>query len=364
MKIGIATFHCAHNYGAVLQSYAMQRLCETFGESSLIDYRPAYLTGQYDYRHWLPKRLTAQEWKNSAILLRNMPVNRRRAMGFDAFIEKQLRLSGPAFVKAGDCPVFDFDAVVCGSDQIWNTAITNGVDPVYYGNVRNGKPYRRVAFAASAGEGIGEKYLPAFAEEIRKMDAFALREPGFSKTVAPYTDKPVTGVLDPTLLVEREVWAQIAKKPDISAPYILVYQVDRDPAVTRMARQLSAITGLGVLELLNYKPLTGRVFRQLAGASPEEFLGYFQNARFVVTNSFHGTAFSLVFEKEFYTLPHPTRPQRMRELLNGLGLSGRLTDSADWVEGIDYEAVRAGILKERQSAMTFLRESLTGGGTR
>ena len=360
MKIGVATFHCAHNYGAVLQSYGMQRLLEPFGTASLIDYRPSILTNQYDYFHLLPKSLQAAQLKNSALLLRNLRVNRRREQGFSAFAERYFRLSGPAFTRPEDCPEFDFDAVVCGSDQIWNPAVTGGVDPIYFGGIRNEKPFRRVAFAASLGE--KQTYEAEFGRQIARMDAIALRESSAAPVVSSFTDKPVTSVLDPTLLIEAQEWKRMAKQPEGKAPYILVYQVDRSPQITRMARELSALTGLGVVELLNYKPLTGVVFRQLAGATPEEFLGYLLNARYVVTNSFHGTAFSILFEKEFYTLPHPTRPQRMQDLLDHLGLSRRLTDKADWVEPVDYARVHPKLEESRAAAGAFLRMALIDGG--
>jgi len=332
MKIGILTFHCAHNYGAVLQAYGLQEFLKTLGhEVEIIDYRPKYLT--QPYRAFPTPKLEGASvprkvwriyrWlKNLPRNLINYPAQKKRCRGFEKFISKKLNLSAEPFSQGRHVPVENYDAIIFGSDQIWSPGITSN-DTVFLGDFPTPAGTLKIAYAASAGgfaETLGDN--PLYANSLKNFDAISVRESNLGKSLQAHTNLKIETVLDPTLLAPREVWEKLAKTPQaMPKKYVLVYQVSYKPEADKLAAEIAEKMGAEVVSIFAGYVLKSGMRKT---ETPEEFVGWFKNAAAVVTTSFHGTAFSLIFKKSFYFVGDGDAGEnRPRQILSALGLLDR-----------------------------------------
>lgn len=330
MKIGILTFHCAHNYGAVLQAYALQEYLKSCGhEVEIIDYRPDYLVRGYKAFPFPSlwnvsllrkcKRLSywglTLPWRVKAF-----PVRFRRRKGFEKFINEKMNLSAECFSEGGRVPTEKYDAIIFGSDQIWSPQHTNGGDSVFLGNFPTPKETLKIAYAASAGAAsatLGEN--PIFADALKNFDAIGVRESNLAESLQPKTDLKIETVLDPTLLVNKSVWDKIAVEPQIREKYVLVYQVAYNPEADRIAKELAEQIGAKVVSVWAGYSLRGNMLKT---ESPEQFVGWFKNATCVVSTSFHGTAFALIYGRPVYYVSNGAAAEnRPKQILGALGLA-------------------------------------------
>ena len=354
MKIGIITFHRAHNYGAVLQCYALSITLKNLGHDvEVIDYLPSEFKIEYSiypFRHLSLYRKVTQLIK----LLPVIDIKVKRSIGFNKFI-KALPLSKESFNEA-NANFEEYDAIVFGSDQIWNPTLTNNKDNVYCGNLpKNGK--RFVSYAASTNPKLLTKEYQAYFEGIiDRFDNISTRE----ASLTDYLNKLSSGisqvVLDPVLLLTRNQWKRIAIKPK-ETNYLLVYTVPQHPQIIQVANQLAKEKNLQVIEI---RPNVHNIRKKnyLQTVSPTEFLGYIMYADYVLTTSFHGTALSVVFERQFLTLSiNKQVDDRAANLLENLCLSERLVKYDDYHRGdIDYHT--SALTQLRQTSIDYLISSL------
>lgn len=356
MKIGILTFHCALNYGALLQTYGLQEYLKRQGhEVAVIDYRPEYLLRPYKVFNW--------SWKPTLSVVRNilffiraiwvLLIRWKRKRGFSRFIQKYINLCTMDFTDS------DFDAYVFGSDQIWNPHITGGFDRIYFGRFLAAEGKKRVAYAASAGSvnlliPLEEK----LAISLSSYTAISVREKSLANFVNRYMQAEV--VLDPVLLAGRETFEKIASQEKAKKDYLLVFQLDYDDIFTvrKIAEAIAQKQRLEVVELVSSsESLRNR--RLITTASPERVISLFRDASHVVTTSYHGTAFSVLFEKDFHVV-HSSGSERMANLLSALGLEERLIDSETDItsDKIDYEQVNRRLEKMHLDSVAFLTDAL------
>ena len=347
MNIGIATFHAAHNYGAMLQTYALKTACEKFGATvSVINYTPDYIKRQYEYFK------VSKNAKSNLLKLFNLPANIKKQIRFEKFKNNLFNLKN-------ESENTEYDAVLYGSDQIWNPAVGGDFDPFFFG-CNNISAKRNVAYAASIGKTeFNEKEKISFKKLVKNLSAISVREESAEKMVSGLTDMPVNVTLDPTLLTEAADWEKAAARIIHPKKYILVYEVSVFPETETAARALSAKTGLPIVRILYNRTKLKYGYKTLADLGPAEFLGWIKNAEYVVTSSFHGTALSILFEKEFYTVPHRSYPTRMTDLLSKLELSERVIFTLpEKIEVIDYKAVGARLAAERKKSLDFIKKSI------
>jgi hypothetical protein len=347
MKVGIFTFHRAHNYGAMLQAYALQTACEKIGTKAyIVDYAPKYIDNQYKYFK-LKKALKA-----NALSFYNLFGNIKKQKGFENFKTNQFNIID---FKTKE----KFDTLLYGSDQIWNPNINNGFDKNYFGyNGINTK--RQVAYAASIGKSeFSDEEIKQFSNLAKNMDMISVREETAKNVLQPYYEKNIDVVLDPTLLISSYEWDKIAEKPKFKMPYILVYQVNIFPQTMQVAEELSKRTNIPIVEICYNKTKLKYNHKVLSDVSPREFVGLFKNAEYVVTSSFHGTAFSINYHRNFYTISHKVYGSRMNDLLFKLGISDRIVEALpNDIEKIDYTDVDKRLQKEKEHSLEFLEKAI------
>lgn len=350
MRVGIFTFHRAHNYGAVLQAYALMRACMKLGyNTSIIDYAPAYIDNQYRYFK------CCNDLKTNLLKLYNFKGNLEKNRKFNAF-RKEYMVITPFNTSE------KFDCLLYGSDQIWNPDIMPGFDKVYFGE-HNITSKRNIAYAASIGKSEFSAWeSEEFSDAVSYMDAVSVREETACNLIQTFLDKNIETVIDPTLLLNSQEWLEIAIRTNMDNRYILVYEVNKYPETMRIAEDLSKKTGYPIVEIVYNKTRFDSGHKILNNVGPMEFIGFFYGASYVVTSSFHGTAFSIIYNKNFYTVAHRVYSSRMTDLLNKLGLQERLVESLpENLRNINYNAVNDKLNFEKEKGMNFIQKNVMRG---
>ena len=350
MKICTITCHDVYNVGASLQAYALQAYLKSLGHDvRIIDYKPDYLSQHYRL-DVVGNPKYDKPFLRQAYLLAKLPGRLRmlpRKKVFDDFTAKYLTLTKRYTSNeelTADPPVAD--VYFAGSDQIWNPLFRNGKDPAFYLNfVPEGM--RRVSYAASfAVETLKKQDADRMKPWLEGFNAISVRE---SSGIALLANMGIKGiqVVDPVFLLPKEDWEKIAIQPSMEK-YILVYDFDNSPTVKEIAKAISRLTGKKIVSLfpVDWADVVW------ANEGPLEFLGDVQNADIVLSNSFHATAFSLIFKKTFYVVNRTEQiNSRMRDILNDLGLSERLIDKPPkQVVPVSYYA--AELLLEKKVAVS------------
>lgn len=345
MKIGIFTFHCAINYGAVLQAYGLQEYLKRLGnEVYIIDYRPDYLLYPYRIFRWndSPKHpINRLKWFIRELMV--IPIRWRRKIHFDKFVKKYLNLYNLDLNN----PDNDFDTFVFGSDQIWNKEITKGFDKVYWGDFPATKGKQLIAYAASMGNcyDLQNHDLEYIDRQIDLFSVIGVREISLFNLLRSY-NKPSINVVDPVLLAGDALFKNLIIKNRSSRPYLLLFTLGRDEYVIPIANKIAKDLGLETIEVVSSNESLNLKLKQTL--SPIDFLSVLNHASYVVTSSFHGAVFSILFQKNFSAVQlKSTKSDRIESLLSIADLSSRLvcksTKEID-TSSIDYKYVFEKIL--------------------
>ena len=361
MKIGILTFHCAENYGAVLQCYATQEYLKSQGhEVCVIDYRPDYLLRPYQLIH--TKRIKCSKPLEAVVNLSkeliHIPKRCYLKWAYRRFSTTHLALTKR--VTATSIPA-ELEAYVVGSDQIWNPKLTKGFDDVYFCRFpfpKEGRKY--IAYAASMeAKDIDEKGKKYYHDSLQEFDAVSVREQNLATLLQPLTHQPITKVLDPTLMVDPKVWDYFTCKERLPKKYVLVYQGRSSAHTLRIAKDIARQIDAEVVVLGTWLSLNSHL--SYKSVSPEGFIHAIRNAACVVTTSFHGTAFSIIFGRPFYTVRlNDGADSRSQSLLTTLQLQHRMIDINDTpvFTPIDYDQPKAILETLRQQSQEFITKAL------
>lgn len=359
-KIGIITFHRAHNYGAVLQAIALQEVLKEKYEVNIIDYNPEFLVKPY-------KIFTSKDNSNTilqffskknllSILTLRSKINRRKK--FESFINHKLNLSEEV-TEENMCQ--HFDAYIFGSDQIWNHEITSGINPIYWGNFTTKSGAKKISYAASLGHAkVNINVKESIKNSLNNFYAISVREKEAVNILKEVTNTEIKEVVDPTLLFDSTFWNSHAIKPKIKEKYVLIYQVRDNPNTNLVAKKIAKDIG-GVVIEIPAKLSKKSIFDKYAATSPEEFLGLFKYANFIVTTSFHGTAFSIIFNKPFYTLNlEDGSENRAKNLLLNVGLENRMIKKKTnpTFKDVDFTIANSKAVELRKKSLQFLFESI------
>ena len=364
-KVGIITVHRNVNYGANLQAFASCKFINNAGyNAEIIDYYPPEIDKDNYLFSWL--KLSYDHGKSKSVLHNlklitalalSAPEKNKRLKSFYSFRKNHCRLS-PEYTSFEEIQNGNYTDVVCGSDQVWNPDITDGIRSLYFGDV-NGAT-NKISYAASLGRAsYNESDEKKVAELIRKMDYVSVREEKSIDYIKNISGKDVVGVCDPVFLLPEEEYEKIAKPLKAKKPYLLVYSVINNQDMLRSAKKYAEQNGLTLVEICPNKKRSENHI-QFTEKSPEEFLGAIKDAEIVVTNSFHGTAFSLIFQKEFYVFDNKARGSRITNILNKAGLEGRIVeDEIEEALPIDYEIVNEKLNDYIEPSKHFLLSALS-----
>ncbi len=361
MKIGIMTFHRADSYGAVLQAYALQQAVLALGhDCQIVDYRNPVIDGVARVKTLRqassPKELVKIAVTNT-LFGRDRAVRRKKFEDFRRKMDLSLPYDKATVAHAADC----FDRFITGSDQVFNYDLTGG-DYAYLLDFAPAD--KRCAYAPSFGiTTIGDRHLETYRRVLKEFALLSAREQKgalLTRELTGRTDCPV--VLDPTLLVENDLWRTMTPKNDLGR-YILVFQLKPVPEAVAFARKMARERGikLYIMTQSARNALKGKVGMgsYISDAGPMDFLSLIAGAECVVTDSFHGTALSICFERPFFTCVAGGSKvgSRLENILQLLGLTDRLlgTDT-DPDAPLDYAPVKEKERALRASSLEFLAQ--------
>lgn len=296
MKIGILTFHNTTNYGAIYQTFALQRYINSLSvECEVIDYNNSYLLKNYSINPFKTEKLS--------IFVKRILFfgsNYKLKNAFDGFSKKNIKLSKRSFDEnsISDADMV-YDLFISGSDQVWNLKL-NGNDENYF--MKFSSDYKkRNSYAASLGKvDFTDNEFYKLKELLSIQNNISVREKQ-SIDILDNLDlnKKVLSHIDPTFLVKKEEWEKISENYNIKGEYIFVYEVSRTPYLRDFSIFLSKKFNLKIIFISgSSKNIKGAT--KLTGVGPERFLSLIMNSKYVVTSSFHGLALSLILNKNVY----------------------------------------------------------------
>lgn len=358
MKIGIITFHRPCNYGAVLQAMALYQTIKNLNKDcEIIDYENDVLKKTY----------TLEKPKDLKSLIKVILFNRKNKIKYNKFknfINKNCILSKKKYDKNNIIEVnSEYDKFITGSDQVWNLKLT-GEDYSYLLEfVKDDN--KKFSYASSFGQAeIPEEYSEKCKKLFEKYSKITVREKKGKEIIESLINKTVNVVLDPTLLLDKNQWEKIERRCEHNIPsnYILAYFVSPTKQNYEFAKKISQKLKMKII-LINYGNRKKIGMKNITTAGPEEFLWLMRNANYVVTNSFHGIAFAINFNKEFfYQLSNKAKNgnSRIENLINICNLSNRNEEKIDInnIQKINWTNVNEQIEKEREKSIENLKEML------
>ena len=316
-KILTITCHKVYNHGATIQQIALLNYLKSLGyDAKTINYKPFYFLTHYNI--WL----VSPKYNNNFLLkflylITKLPARingLKRKKNFDKFEKKHLEILPQEYFNNDDLknnlPIAD--AYICGSDQIWNAVFDNGKDPAFYLDfVPDNKT--KISYAPSfATESILKPQQIFIKNKISRINYISVRETSGLKILENIGIEKAVQVLDPVFLLPSEYWMTNFVKP-IKENFIFIYDFDENLQIKKMAQELAIKHGLKIYtinESIKY------AHKNFAFEAPDVFLSLVNNAKYVLTNSFHAVAFSLIFNKKFYVFNRSEEINtRMQDLL-------------------------------------------------
>lgn len=366
-KVGIITLHRVVNYGSVLQTYALQEKIRECGyEPTVIDYYPERLK----LKGMLKRIKDKGEKFKKNIFIRNaariiiFPSYIIRFAMFKKFLKKYINLTDKTYYSEKEInkEKFDFDIYCTGSDQVWNSEWNEKIEyPLFLNFVPDEK--RKIAYAASFGKKALEKWeISETKRLLQKYASISLREKSGVDILESLEIKNGVHVVDPTLLLSGNDWRKISSKKFENEKYILVYNLNRNKKIDKYADNLSKKTGLKVKFLSYQLHEFYKKGKMVCNPKVEDFLALIDNAKYVITDSFHATAFSINFNTEFIIVYPEKFSTRLQSLLELNGLINRVAKDEKDLEiikdRIDFKRVNNIMQNERNKSFEWLRNNL------
>lgn len=330
MKIGVITTQYSPNYGALLQTFALQiYLKKCYGKDSaeVINYIPPHAKNFWEV---YPK---GKGYKNILLrlYLRVHPAfvmqKKKRFKKFEHFIEKNITCS-KAYYSMDELTNLEdiYDVLICGSDQIWN--ITRHDDPAWFLYFsKEWKNVIKIAYAPSIADEIPDGHTENLKNYLDNLDYISVREANDVEQLHHYTSKEIKHVCDPVFLLSQKEWEKYLPDNKVQEPYILCYFISTGDFAVDVVKKVRELTGLKVVHLnVNIRDKFNSDY-DVRTADPFEFISYIKNASYICTNSFHCTAFSVLFQKDFLVIAKQMANSRMESLMKKTGMDSHFIDN-------------------------------------
>lgn len=367
-KIATITFHHAHNFGSALQAYALQQFVLSLYKDSdveykIIDYYTELQEELYSiYKHDLSIKSII---KNFVAFLYSKQLKDKHQK-FEDFLKNRCMLTRRYKNKQElieDIPIAD--VYISGSDQLWNVRAEDFDSVYYYDFLADG--CKRISYAASLGplQIDWEKYdYKKYKDLISKYKSISVREKGSYNNLEKITDIKCNINVDPTLLISKEEWQKIESKEIYNdGKYILLYCLEPSKEQLKIADEISKKLQLPIVILrYNNKNDMFNHFVKKYAAGPEDFLAYIDHAALVLSSSFHGTVFSLIYHKPFYVL-NGINDNRISEILNKTNMTERSLESIEDIKNVnlnkpDEKMIDLFLENERVRSELYLKEAI------
>ena len=366
MKTATITYHNAHNYGALLQAYALQQAqLKLLIDNVIINYNPEKNRVYYKIKGNTLKIFVVNIFRFVETAKSFLPIQ-RRFRKFETFTRRRLRMTRKyRSLKDLKSDPPEADWYIAGSDQLWNVSVY--LRKEFFLDFGDSS-IKRASFAVSMGSyQVSEEYRKVMRDLLERFNSISVREVEAKIFIEELLEKKdcVSLNFDPVFLLSVEEWSEFAKRKEIGSKYILCFPMSGHPLLQKALNKLKQLTGYRTVII------TTEVFARIKGdidikdASPEEFIYLLKNAEYVLTTSFHGTAFCTMFHKKFYSFLGGTAPTRITGILKRLGLEDRIAQSLVDIttDEIDYENVNRRVEREQELAKEYLLSLIYHGGS-
>lgn len=367
MKIGILTFHRAYNYGAFLQAFAMLTFLRSHGyDAGMVDYMP---DGHADFYRFFNSYWRHSSWMGKAKhMLRkgiDYPLVSKKRKKFHQLQESLLGMEKRVkYIDPADLRQVEYDCIVYGSDQIWwkcEFLAYQGFDAAYWGEYVGGR-VKKIAYAPSMGSiDLKEADIPQIKRWLTHFTAVSVREKQLADALFSISGLSFPVVLDPVFFLDKSQWMKHCNQVSLGPkkPYLLLYNLQNSLDVKKKAVELAQKNKWEIVEIKQRFSFDFS-HRYAYTSSPVEFVSLFRDAQFVVTTSFHGTAFAIIFRKPFIVAGLKFAPDRILSLLSLLDLTDRCLsnerENFDWE--MDYGKVEPLLETARERSENYLLNSL------
>lgn len=365
-KVGIVTFHWAKNFGAVLQAYSLKHTVEMLGfDAYILDYvTKEDRIANYNYftfgskSAYLSDILKIIFYKKFKTSYKKFSDFRKEFLGISNASTKISTVNDITLKTINDTYAF-----ITGSDQVWHP---RGFDDVYGLAFASSKGIKTIAYAPSLRMvGMTDSIKIKMQTDISKIDFLSGREPSVANFVTQLTGRECKVVVDPVFLTSKKEWESIAILPKFDFQYVLVYTLTRNAKLERVASDIAKKLGTAVVVLTGSNPKARgfiRAKRVMFEAGPLDFIGLIANARFVCTNSFHGTAFACILRRPFYAFQNGITDTRVSSLLEQLGMEQRFVPAQNKIISNEtcchFENIERKLPKLVTESLEYLRFSL------
>lgn len=367
MKAGIITIYDLLNYGNRLQNYAVTKIFEDLGyevDTLLIDeYRIKDLIKIILFRerniHWNVRQ------ESEEFFLKQDELSRKKYLNFKEFTYKYMSIKKVSGSKLGLKYLnHEYDIFIAGGDQIWNPLIGHAIDWEFLTFADNKK---KISIAPSFGIGeLPDVEKKAIKRYLKDFEHISVREKTGQDIIRDLLSKESTLLVDPTLLITKEDWLKIASTPsnvDLNRPYILLYFLGTvSDRIQERIDRIAAETGYQVLNLFD------KSNPDLFSASPSDFVSLIAQAKIVLTDSFHASVFSLIFERPFLVFnragKHSNMSSRIENFIDMFKLQRKYVQdeaAVDYVTDIwehDYSESLAVLNIEKERALSFIMKAI------
>jgi hypothetical protein len=377
MKIGIVTLPFNANYGGILQNYALQITLKKMGHevltvsrfSKTMSLSMRILTaGKRILKRIAGKNVIVRTWpdKNELQIIWQ---NTNRFIAGNISLTETIE-SENDFKKLGK---YGFEAWIVGSDQVWRPKYAPNLENHFLGFTAGDSKVRRIAYAASFGVDNWEftqKETKRCSTLAKEFDAISVREKSGISLCKNYLKIDVCQVIDPTLLVSASEYKQLVEKagaPDFKGK-LVTYVLDKSPAKKELLNRIADELGLETVSVMPkrfFREVGKKGISECVAPPVTDWIKSFMDAEFVVTDSFHGTAFSIIFNKPFVVVGNPKRGMaRFHSLLETFGLDDRLvTENNNNIselikKTVDFEKVNSILAQKQNEAIEFLKKAL------
>lgn len=376
-RVAILTFIKVFNYGAELQAYALSQAIAKLGvnvevlDLSIKDidnkgFKRLYRMGLSDVRPFINTLLS----KTLTLIMSQMFRGRKESKKkhFDMFYRQHMSFSAfkyKAFIELYQNN-FDYDIAVVGSDQVWNYAFPFSVEPFLL--TFTSSRVKKVAYAASIGRNSIPDYLrPCYKKALDSFDFISVREKTAKNILESSIGISSKVALDPTLLLTQEEWLERLALTKKKNGYLLIYMLMQSTELLHLATTMAKEYNFRIIQILS-SPYVFNPHKDVSyvyDAGPKEFVELFSNASFVLTSSFHGTAFAVNFNIPFYSFVKSRRSNNSRiiDLLSDLQLSNRIVNDnelpskVDWLS-IDFTKANEILEMKREESIGYLKDNI------
>ncbi len=353
-RTGILTLSSAQNYGAVLQSYSLMIfLNDNYGHTEIIDYIPKFIIGRYN----LIKIDNTSIIKFLLSILKGivkLPIPLITRVRFNSFRRKYCVFSKKKYVRIIDED--KYDQYIVGSDQVFNLKLTSNELTFFLPFVSESK--KKATYAASIGlDSISTDLENVYRDRLSDFSNISIREKNGAEIISRLLpNKQVISNIDPVFLHDKQFWNNIAYSYNRNRKYVLIYSLANEAVSKSIKIAKEKFKNYEIYIIDDSVSKADPDVINIRGVGPRQFLGLIRDADYVITNSFHGCAFSIIFEKEFYVIPFKSTSSRMLNLLELVGLESRIVKSNLSIDNgmIDYGIVRSRIMHEINKSRAYL----------